>query len=490
MAYPLKGSIGRYLVSLCLLSTLILANITQISEAANVYPSKLVFAHWIVPMPYTEGQSGAERNKDDIRAALEAGIDGFVFDVFTGAQARNVLKQYISAANAIGADKFRVFLSIDTARKFNPRDIVDVLLNFGSDRHYLKLNDKPVLSSYGTQDDAWWRKNVIQPLAMRGHHVAFIPYFHLPNPNGDTPTRAAWAGRLATAPSVDGLFPFIIPGSLPFYTGDSNLGHHWWSTLEAQENLASALSDKNKIFMGQYMPYYWAICHSAGQYLEFQAGRGMANAWTSIIEKQKPDLVEIVTWNDYSESTFIQPTRLPATKNRDVVPQPHLGYYELLKYYISWYKTGVRPQITRDSVFYAYRTQPLLAKPQGTADKCRPATTPPNQIWGSVKDVIYVTTALTADAEVHVRSGSTSHVVKVAAGLNTVDVPFSPGPQSIEIWRDGRVITEGKGVDIVAIPSVQNFNVYSGYSIAGGKNSSNWLPSEDWRYGLYASWFR
>jgi hypothetical protein len=468
------------------------AGVSQIEEAANTTSSqqRFVIANWITPMPYRLGQSPKDIARDDIRAALEAGIDGFALNVFSGKQAAHALDHFIGAANSLGADNFKVVLSVDTAHSFPFQDLIQAIIRYGADPHYLKLDGKPVLTTYRNQDDSWWKRNVLDPLNALGHPVTFIPYFHLPSPNRDTPTKQAWLNKIDDSPSIDGLFPFIIPGSPPFYSGDPRLGRHKWSGLEAQENLAAALRERGKIMIGQYMPYYWGICRSAGQYVEFQGGRGMANNWTSIIERQRPQGVEIVTWNDHIESTFIQPTRIPSTKFPDIVTQPHLGYYELLKYYISWYKRGTLPQITKDGVFYFYRTHPLGAVARRAAAKCKPESVTDGQLWGAPQDVIYVTTALTSAAKLRVTSGTKTYTFDVAPGMTTTDVPFLAGPQTFEIVRNGVVLASGRGTLIVASPEVRNFNVFSGYAISDGSSSDTWLPSGKWKDGIYATWFK
>lgn len=451
----------------------------------------LVVAHWILPMKYESGESWDQTVQNDIRAAKELGVDGFALDVFNGKQAKNLISDFIKAADAIGAKDFKVFLSADMSLKFSAEDIVDTLKTYGDNPHYLKINGKPLLSTYdgGSLGADWWENNVLQPLASSGKQITFIPYFDRPNPNGDSPSYENWKRVLEKYSSVDGLFNFLMPGSTPFYSTDENIGHHWWSILEAEENLARAVHDSKKIFMAPFMPYYWAACHPVRQYMEHQGGRGMDNYWTSIIEKQKPEIVEIVTWNDYSESTFIQPTRLTLEKAKGIKSQPHLGYYELMKYYVSWYKNGRKPDITRDGLFFFYRTHPLAATASDDASACALGPISNGQKWGLIKDVIYVTTAMTKPAILIVKSGSTTKEYSVPEGLHTLDVPFQPGEQTFSIVRNDKKQIETTGTDIVADPVVYNFNVYSGYAIAGAQSSETWLPSDAWKSGFMADWF-
>lgn len=461
------------------------------ASASNTKPARYVVAHWLIPMKYRAVQSEPQAMEDDVRAAMELGLDGFALNMFSGNQAQWIMRDFIKTADSIGAQEFKVFLSADMSQKFKPEDIVKIVETYGDNPHYLKINGKPLLSTYGGWGlgNEWWEENVLRPLRQSGHEVTFIPYFDRANPNGDPPSYDNWMKVIHDYPSANGLFNFLMPGSAPFYNEDPNLGRHWWSTLVAEENLSRALHDSGKLFMAPYMPYYWAVCHSARQYIEHQGGRGMDNYWRSIIEKQKPEIVEIVTWNDYSESTYIQPTRIPYTKTRNIPSEPHLGYYELLKYYISWYKAGREPRIAKDAMFAFHRLQQAGAAPTNDRAACWMGPVAQTQRWGKIDDVIYLTTALTEPAKIEYTHHNDKTVYDVPQGLNTIEIPFLPGNQSLVMTRSGKVIAKINNIEIVETPDKYNFNVTSRFVSSGGTDSETWLPNDDWRRGFIADWF-
>ncbi len=208
---------------------------------------------------------------------------------------------------------------------------------------------KPVLSTFGGGGlgNAWWQDGVIAPLAQAAIQVAFIPNFERPNENADEPSQANWVSVINSFPVANELFNFRLPGSPPFYKNDPNIGPRYiFSALEGEENLALALRANDKFFMGTWSPTLNYRCHAYNGYIETQGGRGMESWWKSIIQIQKPKLVEVVTWNDNTEA-HVMPARAVPTGDDAV----HLGYYELLKYYLSWYKRGVQPSIAKDAVF-------------------------------------------------------------------------------------------------------------------------------------------
>jgi hypothetical protein len=88
------------------------------------------------------------------------------------------------------------------------------------------------------------------------------------------------------------------------------------------------------------------------QYGESLNSKNFREGWRDAIRDDRPDdpsysadWVQIVTWNDYGEGTEIAPST-----------SIQFSFYDLAAYYIQWFKTGVRPTITRDVLYYFHRT--------------------------------------------------------------------------------------------------------------------------------------
>jgi hypothetical protein len=462
------------------------------TESAKI-AHRYVVANWMaLPMKYSASDSIQTIIQNDIRAAEELGLDGFALNAFYGKQARDLFTAFIDAADSIGASNFKFFLSADMSLGFSAKDIVDTIKIFGNNPHYMKINQKPLLSTFGGGElgDKWWKDGVLTPLKDFGVPVTFIPNFDRTHQNWDPPDYDVWLKVIQEFPSIDGLFNFGLPGSTPFYSNDSNIGNHLWSILEGEENLAHALNVSGKFYIAPFGPYYWAVCHPVRQYMEHQGARGMDNWWRSLITKQKPDVVEIVTWNDYSESTFVQPTRIPNTKTPGIESMPHLGYYEILKYYISWFHYNNAPSLIGDALFFFYRIHSNAAVAVNDASACPLGSISPAKKFGKIEDVIYVTTALTAPATLKVEFANSKREYDLPAGLHTTDVPFGTGKPNLELWRNSKKLTGIVGHEIEETPTVYNFNVYSGYAIVNGETSETWMPSDKWTNGLGADWFR
>lgn len=137
----------------------------------------------------------------------------------------------------------------------------------------------------------------------------------------------------------------------PFSYGLSRWG--WWSpstnSLEGMREIADGARSRGKAYteavtVQSYRPYAQSF---------WEAG-GLANlmaTWQGAIAEQA-DAVQMVTWNDYSESTQFAPSL-----GNDHVP------LDISSYYLTWYKTGHQPKIVRNVLYLANRSQFVNAKP-------------------------------------------------------------------------------------------------------------------------------
>ncbi len=69
--------------------------------------------------------------------------------------------------------------------------------------------------------------------------------------------------------------------------------------------------------------------------------------WMKAI-REKAQYAHVITWNDYSEATEIEPSS-----------GTQFLFYDLSAYFISWFKLGRPPRIIRDTIYYSHRRQIL-----------------------------------------------------------------------------------------------------------------------------------
>jgi glucan endo-1,3-alpha-glucosidase len=431
---------------ICLFGALILPGIVDNARAVATH---FVFAHYMVCNPtYGASVQGFEHEIQDAQAA---GIDGFALDL--GAYNdpnqsyynKNVAYMY-SAAEALGTG-FKLFFSVEFT---NTADIVQLITTYAARPNTLMAGTNVVVSTYD-QGSVDWVNGVFAPLSQSGISVFFVPFFW-PTPPTELPSYSQGVNLLNTYSNLlNGLFLFGAAG-VPVQLAQCN------------SNYNLAVHQAGKTFMASVTPSYWGCVQTnlGRRYFEDDGGEGTIIQWQSIIANQ-PDWVEITTWNDFLESTYLSPVNDPeqyepqfATPHRYC----HAGYYELTKRYIAWYKTGVPPATNQDALFYFYRTHSTNLVASATGD------TPVTWFLGDVADVIYNTVFLTAPAQLRVVSGSTSFTYSLGAGLQQVRTHFSPGTQTFTLSRNGTPVLSVQGAPILS--SITNYDYFTTSGFAYG----------------------
>ncbi len=451
------------------LKTGVLANSTALLQ--NAGNQRLVFAHYICCPDY--GNSVAARERD-IQDAQAAGIDGFAINVgsWDSAGYKQFTAQLFQAAAALNSG-FKLFFSADMTGVTYP-EVVEMMTAYANNPYYWHVQQtsgssivsRPVLSTWGGEGGAYadvrsrWQAGVLDPLRAAGINVYFMPAFFLTTPQGSyfvdisPATQAAQVNGLLTG-LTDGDFNV---GSVGVPTDPARV------TLSQAENNASLMKAAGLGTMGSVTPQYWGSRQvSAGRrYMEYDGGEGLAAQWNSIINVQKPDWVEMFTWNDFDEATYMSPID-DISKYFPYLQVPALDYYKchagalkLNQYFVNWYKSGAKPAIQNDSLYYFYRTTPKAAV--ASNDPLGPVT------WflGDCSDVIFVTTLLTAPATLSVTTGSQTLTYPVPAGLSHTRVPFQVGAQSFQLIRQGQTVLSQAGEPVIANPVCYDFNYYTG----------------------------
>jgi glucan endo-1,3-alpha-glucosidase len=394
---------------------------------------------------YGENLNGYKR---EIQEAQAAGIDGFALNVGAWDNVQLYYKRRVAlmytAAEQLGTG-FKLFFSVDFA---GPTNVVDMVQTYAQRTNTFRYEDKVVLSSY-TLNGMDWRNSILNPLLSKGIRVFFAP-FSLSNPINELPGYSEAAGILnAYTNLLDGLFLFAAAG-LPGQLAQCN------------SNYTFAVHQAGKVFMASVAPHYWGCKQpSIGRrYYEFDGGEGIALQWQSIIANQ-PEWVEITTWNDFHESTYISPVADPSaslSELRSPRRYCHSGYLELSKRFITWFKTGHEPALDGDALYYFYRTHPKSAVASNSND------IPVAAFGGSPQDAIYAMVYLVTPAQLEIDSGPTSTTNSLPAGMSTVRTPFVPGPQKLTLRRGGKQVLTVQGPDVQNNIVLYDFFPASGFA--------------------------
>jgi hypothetical protein len=374
----------------------------------------------------------------EVTTAIARGISGFTIDIMSLDQATNPSSQLhlmLKAAQAVDS-RFKIMVMPDiTAFGSDANAVVQVIASVAHSPAAYKLADgRLVVSAFdaGLNSPAWWAA-VLNRLKSQGINVAFVPTF------------LGWT------------FVADLYKAISYGFGDWGTATVGGSSL-LMDDPGIAHSAFNKIFMmpvgpQQFRPknfQYWEASNSAA----FRQG------WTSSIQGNT-DWVQLVTWNDLSESSQVAPYT-DSTLQRTI----GTGFYNLSGYYAAWFLTGKQPAITHDVLYYFYRREPSNARV--TAQARQDYAT-----GGAAENNIELLAFLTAPGQLKVTIGGKTYTQNAAAGMVSFKVPLQPGVPLFTLSRNGAQVFSFQGgvqaYGVGGIPSgVADMTYWSGSAARSG----------------------
>lgn len=372
----------------------------------------------------------------EVRTAIARGITGFTFDSMaaTDSAATSDLHLMLAAAHAVDS-RFKIIVMPDlTTLGTNANAVVQIISSVASSPAAYHLSDgRLVVSAFdaGLNSAAWWQ-SVVTRLSADGIPIAFVPTFQ-----GWTKSADAFA-------------------AFSYGFGDwgqaTSVGAN-----ELEPDPAIVHSVYKKIFMmpvdpQQYRPkdfVFWEASNSAA----------LRSAWAASITGDA-DWIQLVTWNDLSESSSIAPIT-DTTLKRNI----GVGYYNLTGYYAAWFLTGQQPKITHDVLYYFYRREPTTAAGPGQGQKDGPV--------GAAQNDIELLAFLTSPGVLKITIGGKSYTQNAAAGIVSFRIPTQPGTPLFTLSRSGAdVFSFQGGIQIygaAGLPStVQDLTYWSGSAAKSG----------------------
>jgi len=368
----------------------------------------------------------------EVTLAMARGITGFTFDVMSVDQATNPASQLhtmLTAAQAVDSH-FKIIVMPDmTALGTDADAVIQIIASVATSPAAYRLTDgRLVVSPFdaGLNPASWWQ-SVLTRLKSQGIDVAFVPTF------------LGWKQSASSFASI-------------------SYGYADWggaTTAVANEMVGDATfarSSYGKIFMApidgqQFRPkgyLYWEAGNSAA----FRAG------WEGAISGDS-EWAQLVTWNDFSETSQVQPYT-DATLNRSI----GTGFYNLNGYYAQWFLSGQQPAITHDVLYYFYRREATTA--------ASPGQSKPDQIYqGNPENDIEVVAFLTAPGTLKITIGGQTYTQNVIAGESSFKIPIQAGTPVFTLSRAGAdVFSFQGGVQIygpTGLPSgVEDLTYWSG----------------------------
>jgi len=449
------------------------------------FAQRMVFAHYMLAnQDYVSDDAGSEQvvasYEREILQARAIGIDGFALNAggwFKEPRYIRRASEMFEAAHRLHGG-FKLMFSADMCCSNDVADIEDMMRRFANNPRYaalyFKKDGKFVLTTFaGTkQGPASWQQLRVD--LEHGLHPSLRDAPGALSSASAVPSSAPlpiylvpaffWGGELPRAADIQaGMADYasVIDGALYWgIAGIPALGHPP-DQIPSSQAYASELHRAHKLYMAPICFQFWGA--NAARYYEYSGYSGMRAMWKDAIGVSHPDWVEIITWNDFIEGTYVSPIDDPARYagandlGAGVAPvstlhffHSHRGATELLAFFIQWYKTGREPAIRNDSVYWAYRSQ--LATPEQLAGSIR--------LYGPLADVVYVTANLTSPAILHVSFGEHSTSIPLPSGSTDMQVPIAAGlAPHFELTRGQSRLAQADG-DEPVVSTAHDPNLY------------------------------
>ncbi|MAR92629.1 MAG: hypothetical protein CML06_17370 [Pseudomonadales bacterium] len=367
--------------------------------------------------------------RHEIRLADAIGLDGFAYNILSldGRHWKH-LQRMLTLLRTEPTD-FKVLLMPDmnAALRRKSDQFVAMVKRLADEPGLYRLQDgRLVIAPYlaERQSLAWWQQQR-KLLEAEGIAVALFPVYHN--------WRKALKDEWQSSPT---------PGDV-FY-GVSNWGPRTVAGAEALDPNAKAAHEAGLKWMApvatQDVRPKSLIFNEASNSGAFRA------LWAHAIEKDA-DWVHIITWNDYSESTEIEPST-----------RTGYAFYDLAAYYIQWFKLG-KPPIVRDTLYAFYRVHETDMKPKDKRIR-------PMKVVGGVQpeNEIELLAFLTAPGVLEIKINDQVHRHRAAAGITSFKVPLQPGTPEFRLLRDGNLVKSMAGKWVIHAQRPVHNLLYHGMS--------------------------
>lgn len=378
------------------------------------------------PIPIGKSDSASwqvDNLRTEIRQAKAAGIDGFFVNIM-GVSGLN----WTTTVNLFAAaekESFHIVPMIDgttSISRLTPAQVASALAPLFKSPAALKTGADYLLSSFKAEGPgAAWFKEIINLLETKhGVQISFQAAF----------LSASDANMAAFAPFSDSFGnwgernPRTI-GNLPNYDDQAEEYGKDWMEPVAPQDMRPRL----------------------GAYAEAGNTEALRAGWEKAI-RDGAEYVQMVTWNDYSESTQFAPSVAHGS-----------AFLEISRYYADWYHTGTAPKITRDQLYLTHRVQFADAVP---AVKHTPIKPTLSGSANDVRDTAEALVFLTAPATVEITVGGVKSTFEAPAGVSAFTAPLQLGSVQAKIIRAGTVVeTADSPYKVVATPEVQDLQYYA-----------------------------
>jgi glucan endo-1,3-alpha-glucosidase len=432
-----------------------------------------VFAHFMVQNAWAYNQA---QWKADMQSAKSIGIDAFAMnwmppDCQSGLSwQESRIEDAYKAAEDVG---FKIVHSFDMSWTecnnggyWNTTYMADVLQKHASSKATYRWNSNMLVTTYGgdavKQYGNLFFADLKAKMKFSGNAISFTPALTTYSTMAQKDAEGAAYEMIQDFPTTDGYFNWQ---AWPF---SDNVN----TTVTPDAAFQSAMKKA-----GKTGPYMMAV--SPWQFKDLDNGSNM-DAWVApgdwlfvkrleAIAQQdvKPDIIELLTWNDWCESHYLRDLPGNSTSATDyadlssmeayVAGQNHSPWRIITKYYISWWKNGKQPEITEDQVVFWYRVHAKDAQcNQGSA-----------VIRNSdmLEDAVFAWASVTKDSRISMSLGDNTYYDFAAdsSGPAIGSIPFPKDLNNdrpiVAIMQGGKTAYYGEGSKpVTSWCSTKNFN--------------------------------
>lgn len=362
----------------------------------------------------------------EVDQAADAGIDGFTVDIMSLSGSNwTTTTDLMQAAAASGRD-FVVVPNLDvtaSAGTATPSQVAASLAQlFASPAAYRLADGRYALSSFKAEGEtvSWWSQ-VLSTLKNTYHDSVALTSVFL---NASDTNMKAYA-PISYAEGIWGQRTPTTVAQMPDYAAKAHaLGLKWMAPVAVQD-----------------------VRPRSALYAESDNTETLRATWQQAID-DGADMVQLVTWNDYSEGTSFAPSVAHGN-----------AFLDASSYYATWFKTGSAPEIRTDQMIVTHRIQFFSAVPQTGTVLMQPTldgtSTPP-------RNTVEVLTMLTAPATVTVNIGGHKYSADAPAGVHAMTFPLELG--AISAWAtrgSSTILTATSWHQVVAYPKVQDLQYYA-----------------------------
>lgn len=361
--------------------------------------------------------------RTEIRQAKTAGIDGFVVNIMSisGMNWTTTVNLFKAAEK----ENFSIVPMVDgtaSASRLTPAQVATSLATLYKSPAAYKVGSEYLLSSFKAEGPGatWWKQLISALETQHGVPVTFQAVF----------LSASDANMTAFAPFSSSFGnwgernPRVI-NALPDYDAKAaKLGKDWIEPVAPQD-----------------------MRPRLGVYAESANTEALRAGWNKAI-RDDADYVQMVTWNDYSESSQFAPSAAHGS-----------AFLEISRYYSDWFHMGAAPKITEDKLFLTHREQFANAATKVKHERILPAL---SGSQNDVRDKVEALVFLTAPATVEITVGGTKSTFNAPAGVSAFTAPLKLGSVQAKVVRGGTAVkTADSPYKVVGAPDVQDLQYYA-----------------------------